>query len=288
MTLNYLFRTTSIMRLYFFLSTLWITSAMAAPVALFDGKTFDGWEGDTTQVWRIEDGVIVGGSLEWNPQNEFLATTKSYKNFHLRFEYRLVGTEGFVNGGVQFRSERIAEPANEMSGFQADIGAGWTGCLYDESRRGKFLAEADKEFVSRLEKPGEWNSGEVVADGELIMLFINGQRTAIFYERDPEIAKEGKIALQIHGNCKAEISFRNLTIEGLPESEVPPGGVVLRRFGNAQPADPRSAFVDGRFEMRENEVIAMVGQEGLLTRRRSPASAPWPGKQTRSISSGAN
>ena len=78
-------------------------SAIAAPVSLFDGKSLAGWEGDTTKVWRVRDGVIVGGSLEGNPRNEFLATLKSYKNFHLRLEYKLVGTSGFVNSGVQFR-----------------------------------------------------------------------------------------------------------------------------------------------------------------------------------------
>src|SRR5690606_35047544 len=36
----------------------------AAPEPLFDGKTFDGWEGDTNKTWRIADGAIVGGSLE--------------------------------------------------------------------------------------------------------------------------------------------------------------------------------------------------------------------------------
>lgn len=82
-------------------------TAFSAPAPLFDGKTFQGWEGDTAKTWRIEDGVIAGGSMEGNPRNEFLATTKSYQNFHLRLEYRLVGTEGFINGGAQFRSERI-------------------------------------------------------------------------------------------------------------------------------------------------------------------------------------
>ena len=62
--------------------------------------------------------------MDGNARNEFLATKKSYRNFRLKLEYKLVGTEGFVNGGVQFRSKRIAEPAHEMSGYQADIGAG--------------------------------------------------------------------------------------------------------------------------------------------------------------------
>ena len=73
-----------------------LSQAAAAPVSLFDGKSLAGWEGETNQVWRVRDGVIVGGSLEGNPRNEFLATLKSYKNFHLRLEYKLVGTQGFV------------------------------------------------------------------------------------------------------------------------------------------------------------------------------------------------
>ena len=136
------------------LSAISSTAVLAAPVPLWDGKSFDGWEGETNKVWRIRDGAIVGGSLEGNPRNEFLATRKSYRNFHLRFEYKLVGTEGFVNGGVQFRSRRIANPPNEMSGYQADIGAGYSGCLYDESRRNKMLAMADTNLIARVEKPG--------------------------------------------------------------------------------------------------------------------------------------
>ena len=148
-----------------FLAAGWFASVTAAPVSLFDGKTLTGWEGETNSVWRVRDGVIVGGSLEGNPRNEFLATLKSYKNFHLRLEYKLVGTQGFVNSGVQFRSKRIPNPPNEMSGYQADIGAGYSGCLYDESRRRKVLAQADTNFVARIEKVGDWNSYEVVATG---------------------------------------------------------------------------------------------------------------------------
>lgn len=67
--------------------------------------------------------------MEGNPQNEFLATKKPYRNFRLTLEYKLNGTEGFVNGGVQFRSVRIKEPPNEMFGYQADMGAGWRATL---------------------------------------------------------------------------------------------------------------------------------------------------------------
>ena len=65
--------------------TLAILAAVFIPGAiragekpLFDGKTLAGWEGDTAKTWRVEDGAIVGGSLETAvPRNEFLCTTKS-------------------------------------------------------------------------------------------------------------------------------------------------------------------------------------------------------------------
>ena len=216
--------------------------ANSEPAPLFDGVSFDGWEGNTESVWRIRDGVVVGGSLEGNPQNEFLATRKSFRNFRLRLDYKLVGTEGFVNGGVQFWSQRIDEPANEMIGFQADIGAGYTGFLYDESRRRKMLAEADKRLVESIENVGDWNTYEIVAQGSQIELSVNGRRTAVWVERDKEIPREGLIALQIHGACKAEIAFRNIVIDELPDTGVPHQAEVLSRFGEGQPQVPIPPF----------------------------------------------
>lgn len=186
----------------------------AAP--LFDGRSLEGWEGDVAKVWRVRDGAIVGGSMEGNPRNEFLTTVRSYSNFVLRLDYRLVGTEGFVNGGVQVRSRRIPNPPNEMLGYQADIGAGMSASLYDESRRKRVLAKADPELVKRLEKPGDWNAYEVRCEGPRVRLTLNGTQTVDYTETEAGIEQTGLIGLQIHGNCKAEISFRNLSIEILP------------------------------------------------------------------------
>ena len=50
-------------------------------IDLFDGKTFNGWEGNL-KIFRIEQGAIVGGTLsEKIARNEFLCTKKTYKNF---------------------------------------------------------------------------------------------------------------------------------------------------------------------------------------------------------------
>ncbi len=251
------------------LSVISSTAVLAAPVPLWDGKSFDGWEGETNKVWRIRDGAMVGGSLEGNPRNEFLATRKSYRNFHLRFEYKLVGTEGFVNGGVQFRSRRIANPPNEMSGYQADIGAGYSGCLYDESRRNKMLAMADTNLVARVEKPGDWNRYEVIARGPEVQLILNGQRTATWVERAEGIDADGLIALQIHGNNKAEISYRNITIEELPAPNGRTQAEVLRRFGDGQPTLPLAPFPDAKFQLGANETVVLVGQENFVREQKA-------------------
>ena len=252
------------------LTCLLASPALAAPVSLFDGKTFKGWEGETSKVWRIVDGTIVGGSLAGNPQNEFLATKKPYRNFHLKLEYKLTGTEGFVNGGVQFRSVRIPNPPNEMFGYQADIGAGYSGCLYDESRRKVMLAKAVKEIIEKAERPGKWNTYEIIAEAERIRILVNGVRTVDYTERAPDIAPKGLIALQIHGNCKAEIAFRNIVIEEMPDALVPGQKEILNRFGDPDAAQaPAQPFKDGKFAVQPGEILVMAGQTNLVREQKS-------------------
>lgn len=187
--------------------------------ALFDGESFVGWEGDTQKTWRIEENCLCGGSMETLvPENEFLCTEDEFGDFELRFQYKLVGTEGFINGGVQIRSQRVPN-SREMSGYQADIGAGYDGALYDESRRNKFLAEAPKELLQKVLKVDDWNDYRVRCKGKRIQLWINGQPTVDYTETDDGIAQRGKIGLQIHGGCKAVIRFRKLEIEELSAAD---------------------------------------------------------------------
>lgn len=184
--------------------------------ALFDGRTFNGWEGDTTGTWRIEEGAIVGGSLtETVPKNDFLCTTRSYGNFVLRLKFKLLGSEGFVNGGVQFRSQRATNPAHEMIGYQADLGEKYWGSLYDESRRNKVLAGPDGGQLAGLVKANEWNDYEIRAEGRRIRLTLNGRQTVDYTEPDEQLPQSGLIGLQIHGGGKAQVFYKELTIEEL-------------------------------------------------------------------------
>src|SRR5436305_11910526 len=144
---------------------------------LFDGKTFDGWEGDTEKTWRIEDGAIVGGSLETVvPRNEFLCTTKTYGDFELKVKFKLLGDRKGANAGVQFRTKRIPNH-HEVSGYQADVGQDYWGALYDESRRKKVLAGPDKATIAKAVKYDDWNEYVIRAEGPHIRLWLNGTPT---------------------------------------------------------------------------------------------------------------
>jgi hypothetical protein len=190
--------------------------AHAAPVSIFDGKTFEGWEGDTAKTWRIVDGAFVGGTLaEKVPHNEFLATKKSFANFDLHLKFKLVGTEGFVNGGVQFRSQRIPNHF-EMIGYQADMGDGYYGSLYDESRRKKTLSAPDKALMDKTVKKDDWNDYRIRCEGRHIQIWLNGVQTVDYTEPDESIEQSGLIAVQVHGNGKTEASYKDIVIEELP------------------------------------------------------------------------
>ena len=59
-------------------------AAFAQPVSIFDGKSLNGWDFDP-KIWRVEDGMITGGSTtEKCKENVFICTKKSYQNFDLK------------------------------------------------------------------------------------------------------------------------------------------------------------------------------------------------------------
>ena len=187
-------------------------------IPLFDGTTLDGWEGDPAW-FRVEDGAIVAGSLEKPiPRNAFLCTTAEYADFELRLEVKLVGEQ--ANAGIQFRSQRVPNH-HEVSGYQADMGAGWWGGLYDEARRNRMLAQNDKQAIAAAVREGDWNEYIIRAEGPRIRLWLNGLLTAEWIEEDPEIPRTGIIGLQIHSGLPSEAAYRNIRLLRLTDAPAP-------------------------------------------------------------------
>jgi hypothetical protein len=183
---------------------------------LFDGKTFDGWEGDLGKTWRIEDGAIVGGSLEKTvPRNEFLCTMKSYGEFELKVKFKLLGDRKQANAGVQFRTKRIPKH-HEVCGYQADVGQHYWGALYDESRRNRVLAQPDRKLLDKIVRHEDWNEYTIRCEGPRIRLWLNGTLTVDYTEKDTRIDRTGIIGLQIHGGARAKVYYKDIRIEELP------------------------------------------------------------------------
>jgi 3-keto-disaccharide hydrolase len=177
---------------------------------LFNGQNLDGWQGDPL-LWVVEDGMLAGRSPQI-PYNDFLATEKSFSNFILRLQVQLVDNKG--NSGVQFRSQRIPG-AMEMIGYQADMGEGYWGNLYDESRRKKNLAEVDPKVLKKVLKPTDWNEYEIQAEGPHIVLKINGATTVDYTESDTSLDQNGRIAVQLHAGPAFEVRFKDIRIKEL-------------------------------------------------------------------------
>ena len=177
---------------------------------LFNGRDLSNWAIDTKTCWRAVNGMIVGkhAGLKYN---DFLRTREHFDDFELKLKFRLKGGEG--NSGVQFRSEPVAG-SHEVSGYQADVGQKYWGCLYDESRRKRVLAEPPAGALAALDRSG-WNEYVIRAQGNFITLHLNGVRTVHYIEPEPGLLRRGFIALQVHSGPAIEVEFKDLLIREL-------------------------------------------------------------------------
>ena len=224
-------------RLILALFAITASSLAAQPVSIFDGKTLDGWDYDP-KVWRVEDGMITGGSTtEKIKENHFICTKKNYQNFELKLKIKVGGDPktGMLNSGIQIRSMRVPGGAH-MSGYQVDCGAGWFGKIYDEARRNKVIWAPTPEQQAALDKvvdvPG-WNEYRIRAEGTRIQTWINGVLCIDFTETDKNIALDGFIGPQVHSGGACLVQVKDVTIEELPPT---PGAPTWESLGGVEAA----------------------------------------------------
>ena len=98
----------------------------------------------------------------------------------------------------------------------AVLGAGYWGCLYDESRRNTVLARPEPDVIKSALRGGEWNRYRIRCEGDRVQLWINDVQTVDYREPDSAIVQDGLVALQIHGGPPGEAWYRNLRIRKLP------------------------------------------------------------------------
>jgi putative membrane-bound dehydrogenase-like protein len=175
----------------------------------FNGKDLSNWDGDT-ELWKVENGEIVGRTTTGLKHNAFLMSQLVLGDFRLVCKVKL--TPNSENSGIQFRSEPHGE--YEMKGLQADVGKGWWGKLYEENGRALLWDKPGDGHV----KLDDWNTYEIVAVGSRVRTAINGKLCVDL--DDPQISRRGIIGLQVHSGGPMEIRFKDFQLELNPKLEL--------------------------------------------------------------------
>ena len=206
------------------------------PKELFDGKTLEGWDGDSNY-WSVEDGAITGRTTPEKKlkHNNFLIWKGgTLKDFELRLKYKLASG----NSGVQYRSRDDGD--HRVSGYQADIVGGandkYSGILYDENGRGILAQRGQKVVIDeagtknvvgsvgesaeifKAIKPNDWNEYTITAKGNHLVQQINGVTTVdVTDEQTAKAVREGILALQIHVGDPMTVQFKDIRLTELKE-----------------------------------------------------------------------
>ena len=197
---------------------------------LFNGKDLTGWEG-REDLWSVKDGAIVGTTTADDPiqANTFLIWKDGTPaDFELTLQFKIEGG----NSGIQYRSKVMDKEKFIVGGYQADIDSTnkFAGILYEERGRGILTQRGqsttitdkgkkvskrfgDSDAIAKSIHPGKWNDYRVVAKGNVLQHFINGEKTAeVIDEQSEKAAKSGVIAFQLHKGPPMVVSFKNITL----------------------------------------------------------------------------
>ena len=184
-------------------------------VQLFNGKDLTGWKTHPADKakWEVKDGAIVGTG----PAGHLFSERGDYENFHLRFEVK-INDKG--NSGQYFRATFAkAFPP----GYEAQINSTHgdrvrTGSLYADAR-GKFTEDEKKKMLvfDRLVEPDTWFTQEVIADGNHIIIKVNGKVTVDFVDEKSRHTK-GHFAIQQH-DPGSIVMVRKIEFKELPATK---------------------------------------------------------------------
>ena len=176
----------------------------AQTVNLFNGKNLDGWKVHGTELWYVEDGLLVCESGQ-NKAYGYLSTISHYDNFDLSVDFK---QEANGNSGIFFRSTiegtkisgwqvEVAPPGNDSGGIYESYGRGW-------------LMKPDNAKDKAL-KMGKWNTMRMRVVNDNVETWLNG--TPMITLSDEKIGSgKGSIALQIHDGGGIKVKWKNIKL----------------------------------------------------------------------------
>ncbi|MCL1973189.1 MAG: DUF1080 domain-containing protein [Bacteroidetes bacterium] len=174
-------------------------------VELFNGVDLKGWEAFGTELWYVQDGLLI---CESGPDKEYgyLATREYYDDFDLTVEFK---QQADGNSGVFIRS--FIEKGVRINGWQVEVAPlnQHTGSIYESYGRG-WITPIPNDTENALQY-GDWNTLRIKVQGDNITSWLNGLEVVNL--RDEKIgAGQGRIALQIHDGGGIKILWRNLRL----------------------------------------------------------------------------
>lgn len=163
-------------------------------LSIFNGRDFTGWRGGHTNgFFAVEgDGTLrCVGKLGWNrkgPRN--IWTVREYTNFVLRFSFKFTPK---TNNGIGIRA-----PGGDYitsSGMEVQLLEDESTTHFQDKRNipdyslnasiyGVASAKRQSRYKGYLKPVGEWNEGEIIADGSRVKVSINGENVV-----DVDLAK---------------------------------------------------------------------------------------------------
>ena len=180
-------------------------------VALFDGKSLDGWEkvGNDKSVWEVKDGEIQGSGQA----SMLVNTTGPYKNFRYKAEIK-INDKG--NSGLYFRTTR---KPGFTDGYEAQIDSTHrdpirTGSLYGMCHVYKRLVEPDTWFTYEITVADDVWRGKPVTKIEIT---VNGDELYEYFGFEKTF-KEGHFAFQQH-DPGSKVSIRKVEVMELPSKD---------------------------------------------------------------------
>ena len=228
---------------------------------LFNGKDLTGWDGDP-KLWKVENGIVIGtnASPEAMANNSFLIWRGGkVKDFELRAIVRVIGDN---NSGIQYRSRELPEVTPwVITGYQCDIHPAieHTGMTYEERGRGIFglngknvmldpegaLWQLDEHEPVKVDV-SQWNEYTIIAQGNRLQHFINGQPTSELIDHDAtKRAMEGLLAIQLHRGNPNSVEIKDLQLKVLPESPLVPFDGAKLPAGATKIEKPRTKNPQG-------------------------------------------
>jgi hypothetical protein len=176
-------------------------------VQLFNGKDLTGWKvyPSGRGNWKVVDGVLVGSG----EASHLFSERGDYTNFRYRVE-AMINDGG--NSGQYFRTQF-------QPGFPKYYEAQINSTHRDPVRTGSLYGFPDCLVKEMLVKPDEWFTQEVLADGNHIVIKVNGKTTVDTHVTDPKkLFLKGHFALQQH-DPGTVVKFRKIEVMELPEQQ---------------------------------------------------------------------